>query len=192
MKKLLFLLLILVPWSVMAQDNDEERDSVRSNTKYGVMFLKKGVFIKFEDFKVQKYPYTVDSNIPKIKASIRNFYGTNKNIYFIKLRIGNTWVFIEYSDLVEINKAIEKLKYEVDYDCLKMPEYIKNAYISDDDFVVGYWVEKKLGKYTPTWYFDFDNSNRYLPIIRNIDINKVSKMFQEKQAEIEEMMAMDK
>ena len=48
MKKLLFFLLILVPCSVMAQDNDEESDSVRSNTKYGVMFLQKGIFFKFE------------------------------------------------------------------------------------------------------------------------------------------------
>lgn len=107
MKKLLFFLLILVPCSVMAQDNDEESDSVRSNTKYGVMFLQKGIFFKFEDFKTNKYTYIVENDFLKIRASIRKFYGVSKNSYFLKLRIGNTSVFIEYSDLLEINKAIK-------------------------------------------------------------------------------------
>lgn len=191
MKKLLFFLLILVPCSVMAQDNDEESDSVRSNTKYGVMFLQKGIFFKFEDFKTNKYTYIVENDFLKIRASIRKFYGVSKNSYFLKLRIGNTSVFIEYSDLLEINKAIKKLKSEIENDCLKKPEYIENKFITNDDFEIGYWVKKKFGNYTPTWFFNFDRSIYFEPF-KNIDIGKVSKILQEKQAEIEEMMANDK
>ena len=173
----------------MAQDYDAERDSVRSNTKYGVLLKKKGRFIKFEDFKEEKFSLDPDYGIPKIKVYIRKFYEIDKNYYFLCLRIGVKYTFVEYSDLVEINKAIVKLRYEVGSDCLKQPEYLKNIYISDDDFEIGYWVTKKNRKYSPTWYLYLDNT-RYAYNIIYIDY--IQKMFQEKQAEIEDMMAKDK
>ena len=124
----------------MAQDYDAERDSLGSNTKYGVLLMQKGIFVKYEDFKVQKYSCDFDGYPRKVKVSIRRFYGVNKNNYFINLRIGTASVYIAYSDLMEINKAIKKLRFEASEDCLKQPEYIKNQFITDDNLVICYWV----------------------------------------------------
>lgn len=193
MKKIIiFMMLALVPTFMWAQDRDEEGDSIRSNTKYGELFLQKGIFYKFEDFKIEKYPYIVNINGPKIKTSIRKVYNEPQNHYFVKLRADGYVVFIDYSDLVEINKAINKLKSEAENDLLKKPEYLENEYISDDNFLIGYWVKKSLGQYVVKWCFVFDRSNIYGGKFKDIDIDKISKMFQEKQAEIEEMMAADK
>ena len=193
MKKIIIMMMLaLVPMMILAQDNNEERDSIRSNTKYGELFFRKGIFVKYEDFRIEKYQYTGYGNLFKIKTSIRKLYGQTKSYYFLKLRIGNSVVFIEYSDLVEINKALAKLMTEVASDCLKQPEYLRNKFITDDEFEIGYWIEKKSNKYLPTWYFDFDRFNRHWKLYSvEIDIEKVSKMFQEKQAQIEEMMASD-
>ena len=59
---------------------------------------------------------------------------------------------IEYSDLVEVNKAFEKMFKEVDSDCALNPDYLENKYITEDGFEIGYYIKK--GK--PNWFIDSD------------------------------------
>ena len=190
MKKIFVLMMLaLIPISIMAADGDEKKDSIPSNTKYGALFLQKGLIIKFEDFKIEKISFRPYGMTTKIKVHFRKFYHKFKNSYYLILEAGDEKAYIEYSDLVEINKAIIKLKSEVENDCLKKPEYLENKYVTVDDFEIGYWVKKKLGKYEPTWYLDFNRTSIFYD---SIDIEVVSKMFLDKQAQIEKMMEMDK
>lgn len=190
MKKIIVLMMLaIIPMSIIAADGNEKKDSIPSNTKYGALFLQRGRLKKFEDFKIEKISLRPYGMPIKIKVHFRKFYHKLKNSYYLILEAGDEKAYIEYSDLVEINKAIIKLKSEVENDCLKKPEYLENQYVTVDDFAIGYWVKKKLGKYEPTWYLDF---NRTSIIYDSIDIEVVSKMFLDKQAQIEKMMEMDK
>ena len=60
--------------------------------------------------------------------------------------------FIEYSDLIEINKAYNKLQQEVNADITLNPEYLENKFISNDDFRIGYYVEKEKAH----WFIRLD------------------------------------
>ena len=144
MKKVLCFMLFLLAFG---SNLNAQNDSIVRVTKHQALDSQKGKIIKYEDKKTNDIP-CFNSQFP-FKCKIRTFFRNGINSYFLIL--GDTYK-IEYSDLVEINKAFDKFYKEVDADCALKPEYLENKYITDDGFKIGYYVKK--GK--PTWFVDLN------------------------------------
>lgn len=90
---------------------------------------------------------------------------------------------IEYSDLVEINKALAKLVGEVDADCAANPDYLENKFVTDDGFEIGYYVSK--GK--ASWYLKLERYSNSTVFIKNA--SELTNNFTAAQKKIEELRA---
>lgn len=89
---------------------------------------------------------------------------------------------IEYSDLVEINKALAKLSSEVEADIATRPDYMENKFITVDGFEIGYFISK--GK--ANWFMKLD---RYTSSTVFVSQGNVIVGFKNAQERIEELMA---
>ena len=117
-----------------------------------------------------------------VQASVRTVMGENENHYFYRIEEAETSrsiahiAMIEYSDLVEINKALTKLVSEVESDCAANPDYLENRFITEDGFQIGYYVSK--GNKSSTIF------------IKNAEV--LTTNFPDAQRKIEELMAANK
>ena len=133
-------------------------------------------------------------NIPQsfmgsLETSIRTLMGEQSNSYFYRIEQGETQrsvshiAMIEYSDLVEINKALTKLVSEVEADCAANPDYLENRFITEDGFQIGYYVSK--GK--ANWYLKLERYSNSTVFIKNAEA--LTSNFPEAQKKIEELKA---
>ena len=141
MKKLCFLcFMMMLPIFVTAQNEASPKQ-----TKYEEFVSKTGYILKFVDKNMKNCLLDLGSTV---KCKIRTVYGEGKNRYYFVLEKGKnlgaetTSAFIEYSDLVEINKAYTRLLNEEKGDCNLSPDYLQNMFTSEDGFKIGYYVEK--------------------------------------------------
>ena len=93
---------------------------------------------------------------------------------------------IEYSDLVEINKALTKLASEVEADVASNPDHLENKFRTEDGFEVGYFVSKGEAN----WYLKLVRYSRHTVIVKNKTV--VIDAFKNAQAKIEELKAAGK
>lgn len=172
MKRLL-LLLLLLPLMSFAQD-----DSERQQTKFEQLASKTGKISKFVDVNMPRLSY--------LETSIRTILGEQKNEYFYRIEKPETSssvskiAMIEYSDLVEINKALAKLLNEVDSDCLSNPDYLENRFITEDGFRIGYYVND--GK--ANWFVRLDRYGKSTVFIKK---EVLAENFPAAQKKIEEL-----
>ncbi|MBZ4190647.1 hypothetical protein [Niabella beijingensis] len=151
LKRLLVITTIsLITITSYGQDTKKEGEDIK--TKMDVFASKTGSLIKF-----------IDTNLPKLKTSygssetrIRKISSGAGNGYFYQIvkkgQYSNTTASIEYSDLIEVLKAIKALKAEVNNDIAANPDYMENKFVTDDGFQTGYFVDK--GK--ATWYIKLE------------------------------------
>ena len=157
-KKCLLLIMVLFPMFMMAQNEVSKKQ-----TKYEEFVSKTGSIIKYVEKSMKKCQMDLNYSL---KVRMRTVYGEGKNLYFLILEKGKTFTsepsfaYIEYSDLVEINKALAKLLNEEKSDCELKPEYLQNIFTSEDGFKVGYYVEKSKA----TWKVKLEYGAEYLPI----------------------------
>ena len=142
------LLLIFISLTINAQT-----DSINNRgTVYDNYITQKGFKIKFVDKKLSKISYGISSNTYlKCKLRIVEVEGIEKQ-YFVILGDDDDNI-IEYSDLINVNKELERLIKEVDIDISQNPDYIENKYISNDGFVIGYYIEGKKSKWFMQLYY---------------------------------------
>lgn len=136
-KKGLLMFLMILPIFMFAQN-----EGGKKQTKYEMFVSRSGCIKKFVEEKKENCEISFNSYL---KGRIRTVYGEAENTYFFileKEKIGGSIAYIEFSDLVEINKAIKKLSSEVKEDCELKPEYLENFFTSVDGFKIGYYVEK--------------------------------------------------
>jgi len=130
---------------VIAQDAKKENES---KTKMEMFSSKTGVITKFTDFQLPNLSALYTS----AETRIRVLKSGNNNVYFYQIekegKYNSTTASIEYSDLLEVIKALKTLKSEVDSDIQSNPDYLENKFITTDGFQIGYYVSK--GK--STWY----------------------------------------
>ena len=183
MKKNLWIFVFL--FAFVLKMDAQKNDSIIRVTKHYMLDFQKGTVIKFVDKKVNKIIYYLQSR--GIDCSIRTFYNNGGNTYFVVLEPpfvtgGVKSIGIEYSDLLEVNKAIDKFFKEVDSDCASDPDYLENKFITEDGFKIGYYVDK--GK--AHWFVDFDISSpsSFLEIKKPYEFAKGLK---DVQNEIEKM-----
>lgn len=158
MKRTILFVLCLLTLGMNVNAQEAKNDSIIRNTKYGALETRKGEFIKYVDKKMKDITY---SSMYTFGSTVRKFLSKEPPRFFLILGYVKSRAYIEYSDLVEVNKAFDKLFKEVDADCALKPDYLENKFITDDGFKIGYYIKK--GK--ATWFVDFDATSQWAPII---------------------------
>jgi len=152
MTKKLLLPVVLLINSAICQDVKKETEALQ--TKMDRFTSKTGAFSKFADTKLPD----LISNYSSAQTRIRKVVSGTQYFYFYQIEesgeYGNSTASIEYSDLLEVIKALNVLKVEVDKDAAGNPDYLENKFTTVDGFQVGYYVSKskvqrfiKLEKY---------------------------------------------
>lgn len=173
MKKILPILVLLLFINSYSQDTNKEAE--KEKTKIDAFYSKTGSIIKFTDYKItglkSLYDGLTETRIRKIKSGtlVSYFFQIEK-----KGKYSNAIASIEYSDLLEIIKALSPLKSEIEKDIASNPEYLENKFTTVDGFKIGYYVSK--GK--ATWYMKLEKYGSDNTIyIENIET--IEKTFEE-------------
>lgn len=177
MKKVLFLLAMLLPLAAFAQED------AKKLTKFEEFSSKTDSIVKFVDTSLPKlsvqYGGSLETGIRTLKS------GTNA--YFYRLEKAETSssnakiAMVEYSDLVEINKALAVLSAEVDSDVASNPDYLENKFKTVDGFEVGYYVSKGEAQ----WFLKLERYSRSTVFVK--DQSLIIDAFANAQAKIEEL-----
>jgi hypothetical protein len=153
MKVSQLLFIILCTFSLqIARSQEVKKETDEIKTKMDLFTSKTGSIMKFVDF-----------NLPKLKASFENAETRIRKItngsgsqYFYQIvkkgQYSNSTASIEYSDLIEVIKAIKSLQEDEGKDITSNPDYLENKFISEDGFEVGYYIEKGKSK----WYIKLE------------------------------------
>ena len=180
MKKSLTILVLLFQTLCFSQDVKSEDEKVQ--TKMEQFVSQSGVITKFTDTNLSKLKagFTVaETRIRKLNSGdiVKYFYQIEKPGQY-----GSSTASVEYSDLLEVIKAFNSLKLEVDNDVNSNPDYLENKFITEDGFQLGYYVSK--GK--ASWYIKLEkygtDKTLYVKDSATIESN-----FTEAKSKIEEM-----
>jgi len=176
----LLLALIFVSLILPAQDVKKETEAIK--TKMDQFSSKTGTITKFTDSKLPNLQTAYESS----ETRIRKITSGVTSVYFYQIekngKYSNPTASIEYSDLLEVIKALKVLKSEVDKDIAAKPDYLENKFVTVDGFQVGYYVSE--GK--ATWYLKLEKygSENTLFLDYRSDIETV---FNEAKAKIDEL-----
>jgi len=172
-----FNILCIYSFSQDVKNNEE-----RPKTKMEEFFSRTGGIVKFIDYK-----------LPNLKSSyataltwVREVSSENVSLYFYQIekkgQYSDVTASIEYGDLLELLKALDALKSEVERDKNADPDYLENKFITDDGFQLGYYISK--GK--ATWFLKLErygsDNTLYLS-----DVETISNSFQAAKLKIEEL-----
>lgn len=151
MRKILFILAFIIPFAANAQKGSGT-DAVKKLTKFEEFTSKTGSIIKYIDVKMGDLSGSTGAGLLKVRytasAKVRTIVSGPDKQYFFRIGTSSASAFIAYSDLVEINKAISRLRPEVESDIQANPDYLENKFTTEDDFQIGYYVSDK----TATWF----------------------------------------
>lgn len=139
---------IFIGSSTKAQEVKNDADK----TKMDNFVSKTGSIIKFVDTKLPN----LKSSFASSETRVRKITSGTTTGYFYQIikegKYGDKTASIEYTDLIEVLKALEILKREVERDIASNPDYMENKFITEDGFQVGYYVSK--GKVS--WYITLE------------------------------------
>jgi hypothetical protein len=109
-----------------------------------------------------------------------------QSIYFYQIEESeedsNSTASIEYSDLLEVIKALNVLKVEVDKDAAAMPDYLENKFTTVDSFQIGYYVSKSKIQ----WYIKLEKYGSKNTIFVK-DFASVETAFSDAKVKIQEL-----
>jgi hypothetical protein len=124
------------------------QDAKDAATKMDAFASKTGVIVKFEDTVLE--PLKLSFGVAQTK--IRKITSGGEVGFFLRIsnegKYGTKTASIEYSDLIEIQKAMYTLQAESESDRSISDRYIENKFVTEDDFQLGYYVSN--GKIN--WY----------------------------------------
>ena len=178
MKKVLLLALTLLSVFAYCQDKN------KPETKMQEFSSKSGVIIRLINYPLDKmktqYGQAVDCKIRKI---IR---GSSDAEYYYCLEynydIYSSTAAIEYSDLIEVNKAIKQLRVSEAQD-ISSQTYLENYFQTSDGFKIGYYVD--AGKIN--WYIRLEKYGSHNTAFIKGNSQDVENSFTTAQAKIEEL-----
>lgn len=177
MRKLLIVLALLSPFFAFAQNDDAKK-----LTKFEEFSSKTGTIVKFYDVSLPR----LSTQFASLETGIR-IIKTGSDSYFYRIEKPETSssnariAMIEYSDLVEINKALEKLASDVADDVSANPDYLENKFRTVDGFEVGYYVSKKEAH----WFMKLERYTSSTVFFKNQDV--IIEAFKAAQAKIDEL-----
>ena len=187
----LFLSALLISCSQTTTGSQTENDQTKTaksdslgstKTKMEVFASKTGEILKFTDY-----------NFPQIKTAystaetrVRKVNSGSETAYFYQIERKGTYsdktASIEYTDLLEVIKAIGILKGDVVNDSASKPDYLENKFVTVDGFQVGYFISE--GK--ATWYLKLEkygsDNNLFID-----DVATIEKAFIDAKMKIEEL-----
>jgi len=174
MKRIVLIIMAIV-FSVAALAQQETQ---KKQTKYENFISRTGVIRKYEDIKHTPIP-TIGN---RIQTVIRIVKGNPNGYYFGMLKYNEyKSAMIEYSDIVEVNKALEKLFSEFEADKETKPYYLKNTYKTVDGFEIGYYIKNK----SVHWIVVLEWTDEEI----DVSPTDLIKAFKDAQAKIEELKA---
>lgn len=171
----------LIVISLNAQD--VKNDESEGKTKIDAFSSKTGVITKYTDYNLG----IIKTSFTEIaETRIRKLTSGTSVLYFYQIektgKYGNSTGSIEYTDLLEMAKALKTLEGEVDKDVASDPDYMENKFVTVDGFQVGYSISK--GK--ANWFLKLEkfSSDKTL-FINSVDI--IISAFDKAIAKIEEL-----
>ena len=194
MKKL-FLIMVLLPLGLWAQEDKLQEENINP-TKYEILISKAGNLIKYEDIK---HEIISSDGLAGIYTCIRKVYGKpNRYFYVLSDNIKSfqsplkkgSMAFIEYSDLIEVNKALDKMSSEAKTDHESKPYNLVNMFCTVDNFCIGYRTGVKTAEFDASlsYFIQLEKYQGYYKISKE---EKMIEIFKTAQAKIEELMAND-
>ena len=159
MAKNLFLILSLTMLSIFSYAQDVKKEAEIVKTKMDVFASKTGSITKFIDTKLPN----LKTSFGSVETRIRKITNGTTTGYFYQIskegKYSNSVASIEYSDLIEVLKALKVLKNDVDNDIALNPNYMENKFVTVDGFQVGYYVSGgKASWYIKLEKFESDNT----------------------------------
>lgn len=139
--KNILLLLILFPVLCFSQEEYNNNEL----TKYEKFASNYGDVVKIIDCTMPNI------NLKRLSGMLgtcvrKVIRGGESEYYFVVVRNANNGIsyeaMIEYSDLVDVNKAIEKMKHESTSDLSLNADYLENKFCTEDYFTIGYYISK--------------------------------------------------
>lgn len=114
-----------------------------------------GEIVKRTEYKTESLSVKYEWGEINAYCRIWKIISNGKTSYF--LRIENiadniNVAYIEYADLLDVIRAIEKMTGEMDADMAMMPYYLENRFKTVDDFMIGYYV----GEDDIVWFIRLD------------------------------------
>ncbi|NNT71674.1 hypothetical protein HKT18_05530 [Flavobacterium sp. IMCC34852] len=182
MKKIITILLIALLTSISSYAQDVKKEIEKEKTKMDVFASKTGTIIKFTDYNLNR----IKTSYASSEARIRKISSGTSSTYFFQIvksgQYSNSTASIEYSDLLEVIKALSSLKNEVEKDITANPDYLENKFTTVDGFKVGYLISK--GKVT--WYIQLEKygSDNTLFIDK---VETIEASFEEAKNKMEEL-----
>lgn len=150
-KSLIIVALSIISSTIFAQDVKKEAEVVK--TKMEAFASKTGIITKFTDYKLPNLKTTYGGFS---ETRIRKVNSGSATTFFYQIekagKYSNSTASIEYSDLIEVIKALKSLKSEVNQDVTNNPDYLENKFTTVDGFKIGYFVNK--GK--ASWYLQLE------------------------------------
>lgn len=171
--------LLLITVNFYAQE--AKKDTKTVETKMEAFASKTGTITKFTDVKLAniKTAYEVtEARVRKVNS------GLITSFFFQIEKTGkysNPTASIEYSDLIEVIKALKTLMLEVDKDVLNKPDYLENKFVTVDGFQIGYYVSKEKA----TWYMKLEKYGSESTVFIN-DVSTIESAFNDAKTKIEE------
>jgi hypothetical protein len=168
--------------SSIAFSQEIKKDAKVFETKMDKFSSKTGTFSKFIDTQLPNLKLSYGS----VETRVRKLISGTESLYFYQIekkgQYSNSTASIEYSDLVEVIKALKTLKQDVEKDVASTPDYLENKFITVDGFQVGYYVDK--GK--SSWYIKLEKygSDNTLFVKDGVSIESA---FDEAKVKIEEL-----
>lgn len=182
MNRIIFTLFFLCSIiSVFAQDAKHEIE----NTKYDSFVSKTGMIHKYVDVNTSKIETQYSGYL---KPNIRTIINDSGNYYFYKIEFQDPSTkvrykaLIEFSDVKEIIRALERLMSDFLEDQQYQPDYMENKFVSVDGFIIGYYINGKSSQ----WFMQLNQSSSSTVFVRSPHI--LSYAFKEALNTIEELM----
>lgn len=169
--------------TISAFSQETKKETKVAETKMEAFASKTGTITKFVDTKLASlklsYGEMADTRVRKLNSGSesRFFYQIVK-----QGKYGSSTASIEYSDLLEVVKAMKTLKAEVDKDIAANPDYLENKFVTVDGFQVGYYVSS--GK--TTWYLKLEKYGSDNTLFIK-DSDAIETAFDEAKTKIEEL-----
>lgn len=164
MKKILLSIsILLISICGFTQETKKEQDQIK--TKIDLFSSKTGIITKFIDFTLPK----LNDKYSEAKTRVRKITNGITTGYFYQIikdgKYDDITASIEYTDLLEVIKALKNLKLESEKDLLSDVDYLENKFTTVDGFYIGYYISSKkivwflrLEKYGSENTLYFDNS----------------------------------
>lgn len=136
--------------TILAMAQDVKKEAQKAETKMEAFASKTGTIIKFIDTKQPDLKLLYGS---VAETRVRKVISGSDSKYFYQIeskgKYSSSTASIEYSDLIEVIKAIKTLNSDLANDIALNPEdYLENKFTTSDGFQVGYLINN--GK--ATWY----------------------------------------